>query len=158
MSKDRQEREVQKQNGTDNPKQHRLALSNQELLICKMIMDPRQPPAFKGCKCYHNYMINKHDSLHWEDLQFAGGEKRNRVSEKITSLRSLCAYPVLYLSLYFHIHYLVSARHAVREETYSYSQPIGGQAQTHKREDLWAVQVHTRESPKGVTSNQHLHS
>lgn len=51
-------------NGTDHCKQHRLHPSNQALLICRMIMDPKQPMHLKGSTLDSHYLTNWHRPLH----------------------------------------------------------------------------------------------
>lgn len=47
MSKDRQERDAEKQNGMDNPRQQEICPEQSRAADLKMIMDPRQPLAFQ---------------------------------------------------------------------------------------------------------------
>lgn len=130
MSKGRQqERQVEKQNSMDKPK-YRLSLRNESCWFAKELCTLDSSLFFKVCKHDSNYLINKHDSLHWVDLQFAGEEMRNGVSEGIDFIKgSLHVSWVLWLTVNFHIYYLVSiCQQCYKIEEVSYSHPTSGQA------------------------------
>lgn len=157
MSKGRQqERQVEKQNSMDKPK-YRLSLRNESCWFAKELCTLDSSLFFKVCKHDSNYLINKHDSLHWVDLQFAGEEMRNGVSEGIDFIKgSLHVSWVLWLTVNFHIHYLVS----ICQQCYRRSKLFTSHkwaSFTHKREVLWAVQVHTQERLLGLHTSTHIH-
>lgn len=111
-------------NGTDHCKQHRLHPSNQALLICRMIMDPKQPHASQR---QHTWQSLPNQLAPSSALRFEVGRWRNkkRAREGTALLRNPCMCMGFYNSQWTFTLDLPAVLWDIRTDTVIHIQRVG---------------------------------